>query len=332
MQARGCFKLKNKSRSAIWLLTAVLLCPLIAAAATPPGTQVDNTAVVALDSSAPESSNVESFTVQEFTDVSVTALSVTPVDVASPSQQQFEFEFSHLGNGQQAYQLSLDNNGSDDFDITDPQLWLDDGDGVFEPMEDQQYDPANLPELAPGETQRVFVFVSVPSGLSVNDIADIEFVATADDLGDAKGTPGAQVEGGGDGGTDLIVGANGGRQAAAMQLQVSNTASLEIQKSVAAIEDPQGGEEPVPGAHITYQLLIEFSGEGLLNGIVLADDIPANTEYRAGSLQVGAVAQSDANDSDVAHYDSADNRVVFNLGDVSVPSANVILEFQVTIQ
>ncbi|MDD9892088.1 MAG: hypothetical protein OXT49_01065, partial [Gammaproteobacteria bacterium] len=80
------------------------------------------------------------------------------------------------------------------------------------------------------------------------------------------------------------------------------------------------------------QLLIEFSGEGLLNGIVLVDGIPANTEYRAGSLQVGAVAQSDANDSDVAHYDSADNRVVFNLGDVSVPSANVILEFQVTIQ
>lgn len=314
------------------LLSGVSFClPVIAA--TPAATEVTNIAEVEYGNSQNQASNNETFTVQELTDLELVALDSSPVNVATPSQQLLSFELTHTGNGQQAYELLLSQSNTDDFDANDLELWLDsDGDGMFDDTLDSLYDPGNLPVLGPGEKLVIFVRLDVPAGQALNDAADISLTATASGVGSEVGNPGGTIDGAGENGTDLVVGANGAQQTATTQLLVSNSAAIEIDKRVSNIEDPQGGSEPVPGAHISYELTIRFVGEGELTNIVITDAIPNDTEYRAGSLTLDNVNQTDDADTDAGQFDAGNNQILVELGDITAPHADFVVTFQTTIQ
>jgi hypothetical protein len=163
MGTLGKIKSTGASVSAA-LLLCLALCPA-AYASTAPGSTVSNIATFEYPGSQPLDSNTEAFEVQELTGLNLLDLNTAPVGVATPSQQLLQFRLEHLGNGLQAYSLELTQSASDDFDVASLELWLDsDGDGVFDETEDTLYDPANLPELAAGESLDLFVRLLVPAG------------------------------------------------------------------------------------------------------------------------------------------------------------------------
>ncbi len=70
----------------------------------------------------------------------------------------------------------------------------------------------------------------------------------------------------------------------------------------ATVQDPFGGTEPVPGARITYQIVVNATGTGSAANSVIDDAIPAFTTFVPGSLRLNAVALSDAADADAGEF------------------------------
>jgi uncharacterized repeat protein (TIGR01451 family) len=163
-------------------------------------------------------------------------------------------------------------------------------------------------------------------------VAELNLTATAADAGAEAGTPGAVVADAGDNDTDLVLGQNGGTQTITTVLRVNNNAALELDKRVSEISDPQGGDQPVPGAHITYEITIRVLGEGVLDDVVISDLIPSNTDYRLGSLTLDGLSQTDSADTDAAEFDGGNNQILVDLGSVTAPSADRVVTFQATIQ
>lgn len=329
----------NASLWQMFIASALAFVCLPVSGATLVGTQVDNVAKVSHTTAVANApvteveSDVETFIVQELTDVSVAYLGDQPQPVSSPSQQTLlAYEVSHLGNGDEQYLLAFENLADDDFDALNPVIYIDDGDEIYDPNVDVIYDPNSPPAFTAEQIRHVFVVVAIPSGESIGDVANTRLTATAASLGDQAGQSGAIVAGGGDGGTDLVAGTNGGIGVSDLALEVANSAALLLTKSLADTQDPNGGNRPLPGAVLTYEIEVAYSGEGELSNVVINDVIPNNTDFVAGSLKLDNVAQSDAEDTDGGHFDEFNNLVVFALGDVVAPSANQVISFQVTIK
>ena len=80
-------------------------------------------------------------------------------------------------------------------------------------------------------------------------------------------------------------------------------------------------EGPVhTGDELTYNVLVKNKGGDIAASSVFEDAIPAGTVYVPGSLRItqgpGAGSLTDAQDSDAGRFDSANNKVVVNLGDL----------------
>jgi uncharacterized repeat protein (TIGR01451 family) len=69
-----------------------------------------------------------------------------------------------------------------------------------------------------------------------------------------------------------------------------------ITKSV-TVSDTQGGTDPHPGATLHYRIDVVVNGNSAVNNLVISDNIPANTTYVDGSIQLNSVAQTDVNDA-----------------------------------
>lgn len=318
------------------------VCVGAAYASTAVGTQVDNQAVVSYEVSLggavrEEVSEVDTFLVQELTDLSLVYLGNTPQPVASPMQQTvLAYALSHLGNGQEQYGLLFDNQAAsengDEFDALNPQIYIDDGDGLFDANLDSIYDSNQPPQFSGDEIKHIFVLVAVPTGLSIGDVANTGLTATALSPGQNVGQAGYLGEGAGDGGQDLVVGVSGGQQTAELPLVVSNNARVVLTKVLSDIADPEGGNRPLPGAVVTYRIDVSYTGEGLLEAILIADVIPEHSDYLTGSLVLDGQSQTDIGDTDSAEFDSQNNQVLFGLGDVHVPHAVQQIQFKVTIK
>jgi uncharacterized repeat protein (TIGR01451 family) len=101
-----------------------------------------------------------------------------------------------------------------------------------------------------------------------------------------------------------------------------------MKKSVLSVVDPLGGVLLMPGATMTYQIIVTLNGVGTATGLAISDPIPANVTYVPGSITVGGVAMTDAVDADSAQF--ATNTVSVALGNVAAP-ASVVITFRATI-
>jgi|GEM_PF-2501074 len=338
MQFRGLATVSIARRWALAAPAALCLCAS-ALAATPAQTPVDNLARASYQfgglfgSQTEVDSGVQTFVVQELTDVSLQYLGSSPLLVASPSQQLvLDYQLTHLGNGNELYELEFENLAGDDFDVISPVVYLDDGDGQFDEAVDTPYSAGQQLASVQDQTALVFVQLGVPADQAINDVANVSFTATAVTPGDQVGQAGTSIEGAGDGGTDLVLGSNGAQQRVELPLVVSDNARLSLNKSVVEVLDPNGGDRPLPGAVITYQIELVLAGEGQLQNVVIVDAIPDNTDYNANSLRLDGQNQSDAVDADAGSFDASNNQVRFELGNLVAPSANQLIEFKVTIQ
>ena len=96
--------------------------------------------------------------------------------------------------------------------------------------------------------------------------------------------------------------------------------------------DQFGGARPIPGARITYTIVVSATGTGSASNAVFNDDIPANTTYVPGTLRLNSIALTDGADADAGVYESAPAaRVSVALGGLTQAGGSQTIEFAVTI-
>ena len=312
--------------------TALVLANIVQpaqAAGTRAGTTISNTATATFDTGG-GAQNINSNTVDLRVDelLNVTVASNNPADVPTTpgaTGQALSFTVTNTGNGIESFGLtSIANGGGDNYDPTVTSIVIDDGDGVYEPGIDVVYVAGtNDPSLNPDASVTIFVVSTTPGTVADGDRGIIALVAAART---GTGAPGTSFAGQGEGGGDAVIGATGadGQDDGAF---VVAAATVSLAKS-AAIADPLGGSEPIPGAVITYTIVATVSGSGSVSGLAIADAIPANTTYVPGSITLGGAAQTDAVDADAGSF--ASNQVGVALGTVAGGSTRTVT-FQATI-
>lgn len=286
------------------------------AAGTRAGTTISNTATATFDTGGGPQ-NVNSNTVDLRVDelLNVTVASNNPADVPTTpgaTGQALSFTVTNTGNGVESFGLtSIANGGGDNYDPTVTSIVIDDGDGVYEPGIDVVYVAGtNDPSLNPDASVTIFVVSTTPGTVADGDRGIVALVAAART---GTGAPGTSFAGQGEGGGDAVVGATGadGQDDGAF---VVAAATVSLAKS-AAIVDPLGGGEPIPGAIITYTIVATVSGSGSVSGLAITDAIPANTTYVPGSITLGGTALTDGADADAGSF--ASNQVSVALGTVA---------------
>ena len=301
------------------------------AAGTIAGTDILNTAQATYDGPGGPvviDSNTVTITVDELLDVTVA--SSDPGDVAVDSgaiQQVTTYQVTNTGNGNEAFTLTADTaKGGDDFDTSNAVIYLDtDDNGVFDAGVDTIYTPgSNDPDLAPDSSINVFILSDIPAGATDGQRAEVELSAVAIT---GSGTPGTSFAGQGDGGGDAVVGSTGadGEDSSFFLIQAAQVALVKS----ATIVDQFGGNEAVPGATITYQLVATVTGSSSLTNLSVNDDIPADTSYTAESITLEGAGLTDSDaDADAGSFDGS--AIAVSLG--TVPSGQTrTITFQVTI-
>lgn len=308
---------------------------------TAAGTNITNTASVTADvggSPVTATSNPHVITVAELIGVDVTLLTIGNVLVNSPaSGRVLTYRVTNLGNGIDTFALSVNNAlvGGDVFDPVLASVYFDaNGNGLYDSGVDTLYapgtnDPVLNANLSAQDDVVVFVLNDIPAGLASGDLGDSELLAASST---AVAPPGTVFVGAGEGGADAVVGVTGGDDVGQGTYQVSAVA-LTIAKS-SVIADAFGGTQPIPGATITYTLLVTATGVGSADATTLTDAIPANTTYVAGSMTRNAALLTDASDSPVDEADFAvttTGAITIGLGNLPAGGPPETLTFQVTI-
>ncbi|HMP45176.1 MAG TPA: hypothetical protein PKD99_08740 [Sphingopyxis sp.] len=298
-------------------LAAMLALPMQAqAAGTRAGSIISNTASASFDTGGGAQtvdSNTVDLRVDELIDVVVD--SSDPADVPTTpgaTNQLLTFSVTNSGNGEEGFTLSaIANGGGDDYDPTVTQIYIDNGDGVFDAGTDTLYTPgANDPVLDPDESVTVFVLSTTPGSVVDGNRGTVSLVATSKT---GTGAPGTSFAGQGEGGGDAVIGSTGG-DGQDMGAYIVSAATVSLVKS-AVVADPFGGSEPVPGATITYTIVATVAGSGSVSGLAITDNIPADTSYVAGSLTLGGSGLTDAADGDAGDYNGT--RINVTLGTVA---------------
>ena len=299
----AAFRPRIPSPSIIALAAFLALPTQASAAGTRAGTTISNTASASFDNGAGTQtidSNRVDLRVDELLDVTVA--SGNPGNVPTTpgaTNQLLTFLVTNTGNGSEAFVLStIANAGGDNYDPVVTQLYIDNGDGVFDPATDTLYTPgANDPVLNPDAGVTVFVLSTTPGAVNDGDRGIVSLVAAART---GTGAPGTSFAGQGEGGGDAVVGSTGADGQDSGTFAVSS-AAVTLVKS-ATIADPFGGSEPVPGAVITYTIVATVAGSGSVNGLAINDNIPADTSYVANSMTLGGSSLSDAADGDAGSF------------------------------
>lgn len=326
--------------SPAWTRRAIYLCFLCfvsapaGAVGTAVGTLIENTAVVNYNLSGTPltiQSNTTTLAVAERINVTVTLQSpqtpVAPGDLG----RALLFTVTNTGNGTETFALAIDSLiAGDDFDPTPavPAIYFDtDGSGDFNAA-DQPYTPgSNDPDLAADESISVFLVNDIPAGLANGLTGRSELTASS---ATGTGVAGTVFPGQGDGGVNAVIGTTGGESEDTGEYLVSD-----VQVSVSKtqlVNDPFGGNEPVPGATLTYSIVVTVTSPGTATSSVVRDAIPNFTSYVPNSITLNGVAISDLADTDEGEFDASGTpAVVVRLGDLTQALGPRTVEFQVVI-
>jgi uncharacterized repeat protein (TIGR01451 family) len=325
--------MRLKQFAAVVLSTCALV-GVAHAIGTPAGTDISNQAQVSYTlAGAPQTgaSNTTTFRVAEVLDLNVTLVSATVLVSAGDTNRTLLFTLTNTGNGSEVFPLALENLvAGDDFDpiAASTAIYFDtDGSGDLSPPDTAYTAGNNDPALAPDDTVAVLLVNDIPAGLTDGLIGRSRLLARA---ATGTGMPGTNYAGQGSGGTDAVVGARGGQANSTGNYQVSES-QVTLAKS-ATVAGPGGGTLPVPGASITYQIVISVTGSAAAAGFTFFDAIPAGTTFTAGSLQFNGSPLTDAADADAGEFQAgATPSVRVMLGDLNQAAGPQTVAFTVTI-
>ncbi len=311
------------------------------AAGTQAGVVIQNQATVTYNAGAgtiSASSQVVDITVQELINVTVVSQDAAKVSISSPQSDAYlKFQISNTGNGNEDFVISQSNlSGSDDFDVTYSAIYIDDGDGVFEPgADDIVY---NTPSIAPDASIVIWVVSDIPTAQADGNEAEVQVSAlskTFSDAGQANPSAGDPVAGG-DSGTTAVYG-TAAANADDNAIFIISAITVTINKEVSAVRDNLGGSgtQPVPGADVDYTLTVTVIGTGVANTVVVSDPLPSELALKEGingTISVNAVSMTAASDGDDANYDANTNTITVDLGNITAGAAATTVQFTTTIQ
>lgn len=289
-------------KAAMATALALASAPLIFAVGTPAGTSITNQATVTYTdingNPLSVASNVVSTVVSQ-----VASVTVAPDRAASANPGDTIFYAHTVTNG---------SNGSDTIDLTAVSsngwatvLYADNnGSGAFDagdtPLTDTDGDGAVDTGLIARDTVvNILAAVSVPPG-----------------------TPSATVD-------SMVVTGTSSFDTGVSDIATDTTTvqapDVTVVKSVAP-----AGPQP-PGTTLTYTVVVTNNGTGDANGVVLVDNVPANTTYVAGSITLNSAAKTDIADADQADHNVTNaGAVTVNVGAL-IPTATATITFKVTI-
>ncbi|MGE0188012.1 MAG: hypothetical protein AB7Q04_01675 [Steroidobacteraceae bacterium] len=321
-------------------LSAFGLPQLSHATGTAAGSSIQNTAQVSYDlggSTLTTSSNATTLTVAEIIDANIITLTSTVSVTPGATNQVLQYRLTNTGNGPEKFSL-LPNSTlvGDDFDpaLATNRIYFDaDGTPGLSPGDTLYAPGSNDPSLNADAYIVVLVVNDIPTGLANGATGRSELSATSV-TGGVSGTVGQIFTGQGVGGVDAVLGTTAGRANNSGAYVVGSIALTAVKSQV--ITNTLGNNQPVPGATITYQVVITPSGSGTANNVVFSDAIPANTTYVPNSITLntgaGVVAMSDAADTDAGQFISTPTaRVSVNLGALTAASAAQTVSFAVKI-
>ena len=330
----------NMSPAFLWMRRVSILCVCIAignpanAAGTAVGTVIENTANITYDlggTPLAAQSNTTVIVVAERINVTTTLQSPQTLVAPNDTDRALLFTVTNTGNGDETFSLAIDSAiGGDDFDPTPsvPAIYFDtNADGIFN-AGDQAYVPGtNDPLLAPDASVNVFIVNDIPGTVVNGEIGRSQLTATSTT---GTGPAGTVFAGQGDGGVDAVIGTTGGEAAATGEYLVSDVLISVVKAQL--VTDPNGGNEPIPGATITYTITVEVTSAGVATASVLNDAIPTFTTFVPASISLNGGALSDAIDADAGELDvSGPATVVVRLGDLTQADGVQTIVFQVTI-
>ena len=112
------------------------------------------------------------------------------------------------------------------------------------------------------------------------------------------------------------------------------TAVLTVIKSAAAL-DTFGTDFAIPGATVTYTILVTNAGAVDADSVVITDDIsaftPADVAWVVDSITLNTVGQTDASDSPTDESEFTAGSVIVNVGTVAGGGGTATITFQVMI-
>jgi len=291
--------------TALAALSVVLLSASPAlAVGTPAGTTITNQATVdyqdANGNPLQTLSNVVSTTVSQVAGVAVTPNAAQAADPGDTVPYLHTVE--NTGNGTDT--IDVTTSSSQGWTVS---LYLDDGDGVFEPGTDDlalaDSDTDGTPDsgaLAADTSVNIWVSVDVPAG-AANGTVDTTTVTGTSSFNTSVS----------DSATDTTTVA---------------APSLSVVKSVS----PSGSQPP--GTTLTYTVVITNNGAAGASAVVMSDPVPANTTYVAGSITQDAAAKTDVGGDDNADWNAtAANTVTVDIGTLAGSGGSTTITFQVTI-
>ncbi len=305
------------------------------AAGTPAGTDIQNTATVdytVAGSPASAVSNTDTVRVAEILDVVVTRSSPVVTVLAGATQEELLFVVTNTGNGNERFSLTPLSAGiaGDDFDpvLSTPPIYFDsDGSGDFSPGDVAYVAGTNDPVLSADASVAVLVLNDIPAGAPNGGLGRSQLTAASLT---GTGAPGTTFAGQGDGGVDAVVGTTGADGSEYGEYQVE-TLRMSVVKS-SAVADQFGGSRPVPGARISYRVIVTVTGTDTAVAALFDDPVPANTTYLPGSLVLNGGALTDAADGDSGEFVALPApRLRVRLGDLTQAQGAQTIDFAVTI-
>jgi uncharacterized repeat protein (TIGR01451 family) len=291
-------------------LAACLATPAFAQSQTASGTSINNQATVTYDvggSTQSVSSNVATFVVDKKVNLAVAEVGGAVTQTAlGATAQVTTFTVTNLTNATQDFRLDPDQQvisipllGTDNFNVSNMHAYVDsNGNGVY----DAGVDTATyIDELAPDASVTVFIVADIPNTpgsdtaiVSLNVIAatggssatlGADLVASSLLVPDSSNTVEIIFT---DGSSALDLARNG--QQRAFDAYHISTAVVTLSKSARVVSDPVNllvNPHPIPGATIEYCMTINNAGPGTATNLVVGDNIPANTTFVPGSINVG---------------------------------------------
>jgi len=293
----------------ILIVSMICLLPTMTwAAGTPAGTVVNNQARVraTIDGTQTDQvSNIATFTVDETLDLALTWQDSTNVTVqAGSTNTMLTFLLTNTGNGTESFLLSADNSSTADlFNPVNPEIHFDtNGNGRYDDGIDAAYDASTgRPALNADEGVLVFLFNDIPTGVNETDTGISSLTARSFT---GSGTPGDAIAPIPPETVYAVIGTSGGQVTTDGIYEVVLT-GVSVTKS-AQVEAPDGGNDPVTGAIITYTIDVAVPGSETATGLVINDLIPSGTIYEPGSMTLGdgttTTGLTDAADTDAGAY------------------------------